>query len=140
MPPSHSRTYRSESPVRLASSPLVAGPCSAMSLNSPVRSPRAASTIVAAAALSARTRPVNSAARFSSIVMPPLVELPVSQRRAAAVNDPFSRHEQGRSLHESYGWRKVGLVREGGSMPQPMGPQDAETFVGRARELAVLSA
>ncbi len=71
MPPSHSRTYRSESPVRPASSPLVAGPCSAMSLNSPVRSPRAASTIVATAALSARTRPVNSAARFSSIVMPP---------------------------------------------------------------------
>ena len=25
-------------------------------------------------------------------------------------------------------------------MPQPAGPQDAEAFVGRARELAVLSA
>src|SRR5262249_53230822 len=68
MPPAHSRTYRSASPVRLARSPLLAGPFTARFLNSPVRSPSAASTIVAAAALSARTRPVNSAARFSSIV------------------------------------------------------------------------
>jgi hypothetical protein len=64
-------------------------------LNSPVRSPRAASTIVAAAALSARTRPVNSAARFSSIVMPPHVWLPLSRvlllatyRTAEAALDP----------------------------------------------------
>jgi hypothetical protein len=38
-----------------------------------------ASTIVATAALSARTRPVNSAARFSSIVVPPHVWLPLPE-------------------------------------------------------------
>src|SRR5262245_58497547 len=44
---------------------MVAGPFAARSLNRPSRSPNAARTVVAAAAVSARTRPVNSC---SSIV------------------------------------------------------------------------
>ena len=43
MPSSHSRTYRSDSPARLASSPLVAGPARANCLNRPSRSPGAVS-------------------------------------------------------------------------------------------------
>src|SRR6516164_5631791 len=71
MPSSHSRTYRSDSPARLASSPLVAGPPRASCLNRPSRSPRAAITTVAAAAVSVSTRPVNSCALLSSMIVPP---------------------------------------------------------------------
>ena len=128
------------SPVRPASSPLVAGPCSAMSLNSPVRSPSAASTIVAAAALSARTRPVNSAARFSSIVMPPWFGYLYLKRRVTAVNGPFSRRERAVACAKA----KVGgggaWFGKVASMPQPAGPQGTGAFVGRSRELAALTA
>jgi len=57
------------------------------------------------------------------------------------MNEPFSRCEQGCSLREGYGlregWAWFGKVA---CMPQRAGPQDAEAFVGRAHELAVLSA
>jgi hypothetical protein len=61
-------------------------------------------------------------------------------RRAEAVNGPFSRHERGRSLREGYGWLRWAWFGKVACMPQPAGPQDAEAFVGRSRELTVLSA
>src|SRR5437762_856694 len=62
-------------------------------------------------------------------------------RRAATVNRSFSRRERGRSLREGYGWgRRRALFGKEACMPQPSGPRDAEAFVGRSHELAVLSA
>src|SRR5205814_5002646 len=119
MPASHSRTYRSFSPVRPASCALVAGPRSARSLNRPSRSPKAASTVVAAAAVSVRTRPVNSAACCSFMVAPIGLRLLSSRRRDIRLNTVFISIEH----------RAVRLeVRMG----QPA------TVIGRDRELAAL--
>jgi hypothetical protein len=57
---------------------------------------------------------VNSAARLSSIVMPPvLTMMPPDgggigylKRRAAGANRPFTGHERALILRKGYGWAK----------------------------------
>src|SRR5437588_10256339 len=56
------------------------------------------------------------------------------------MNGPFSRRERAAACAKA----KVGgggaWFGKVASMPQPAGPQDAEAFVGRSHELAMLSA
>src|SRR5215471_1073171 len=143
MPPSHSRTYRSDSPARPASSPLVAGPPRASCLNRPSRSPRAAITTVAAAAVSVSTRPVNSCALFSSMVVPPV--LCHASRAAWVTATACIRREHG--VHSSGTARRVASreairpVRGGAVSGRLSGPVGGESrFVGREAELAALGA
>jgi AAA ATPase domain len=65
------------------------------------------------------------------------------KRRAEAVNGPFSRRERAGRPRDGYGGGQVAWFGKVTGMPQPAGtpdPQDAEAFVGRSHELAVLSA
>src|SRR5436309_6304293 len=61
-------------------------------------------------------------------------------RRAVAVNGPFSRRERAVASAKAMVGGGEAWFGKVACMPQPAGAEDAEAFVGRSRELAVLSA